>query len=390
MDSIVIRGGRSLRGEVEVGGAKNASLPILFASLLTEESCHVDNVPRVVDCATTERLLAQLGVDVQPNSFGSVALAARRVTSLEAPYDLVKTMRASFLALGPLLARFGEARVATPGGCAIGSRPVNLHLVGLEKMGAEIATSHGYVEARAPRDGAGRPRLHGAHIALEMPSVGATENLMMAAALADGTTVIDNAAREPEIVDLAEVLAKMGAGVRGAGSPTIEIDGRDRLRGFAHRVIPDRIEAGTLVMAVAAAGGDVVVRGARADHLGAVLERLAEAGVGIEPGEGAIRVRSDRRLRSVDVLTAPYPGFPTDLQAQMMALMSTASGAAMITETIFENRFMHVPELSRMGANITVHGASAMVRGVKELTGAQVMATDLRASVSLVVAGLAA
>jgi UDP-N-acetylglucosamine 1-carboxyvinyltransferase len=390
MDAIVVRGGRRLRGEVAVGGAKNASLPILFASLLTREDCWIENVPRVVDCATTERLLAGLGVDVEPNSFGNVALAAREITKLEAPYDLVKTMRASFLALGPLLARFGEARVATPGGCAIGSRPVNLHLQGLERMGAEIVTSHGYVEARAPRGRGGGPRLRGARIALDVPSVGATENLMMAAALARGTTVIENAAREPEIVDLAEVLRKMGARVEGAGSPTLEILGQSELGGFRHRVIPDRIEAGTLLMAVAAAGGEVLVRGAIAAHLVVVLEHLAETGVAIQELPDAIRIRRDERLRAVDVRTAPHPGFPTDLQAQMMALMCLAEGSSLITETIFENRFMHVQELVRMGADIRVEGATARVTGVEKLEGAPVMATDLRASVCLVVAALGA
>ncbi len=389
MDAIIIRGGRRLAGEVEVSGAKNAALPLLFASLLTPEPCRIENVPRVVDCRTTERLLAQLGVEVGWDD-GAVVLAARNVTCLEAPYDLVKTMRASFLALGPLLARFGEARVATPGGCAIGSRPVNLHLRGFERMGATITQSHGYVHARAPLGPDGRPRLRAAHIVLEMPSVGATENLMLAAALAEGTTVLDNAAREPEIVDLAAALSKMGAVIRGAGSATVEIEGRPELGGFTHRVIPDRIEAGTLLMAVAAAGGDVLVRGARADHLTLVLEKLAAAGVELEVVPEGIRVRRDGTLRSVDVRTAPYPGFPTDLQAQFMALMCFADATSEITETVFENRFMHVQELVRMGADIRLDGAKALVRGGVHLEGAPVMATDLRASVCLVVAALGA
>jgi UDP-N-acetylglucosamine 1-carboxyvinyltransferase len=389
MDAILIRGGRPLAGEVEVGGAKNAALPLLFASLLTADTCRIENVPRVVDCRTTQRLLAQLGVAVEDDEH-VVTLAAREVGCFEAPYDLVKTMRASFLALGPLLARFGEARVATPGGCAIGSRPVNLHLRGFERMGATITQSHGYVEARAPRGADGRPRLRGAHLVLEMPSVGATENLMLAAALADGTTVIDNAAREPEIVDLADALGKMGAVIRGAGSATIEIDGREHLNGFTHRVIPDRIEAGTYLMAVAAAGGDVLVRHARADHLRLVLEKLVAAGVEIETRPDGIRVRRDGMLRSIDVRTAPYPGFPTDLQAQLMALMCFADGLSEITETIFENRFMHVQELVRMGADIRLEGAKAVVKGGVRLEGAPVMATDLRASVCLVVAALGA
>ena len=390
MDSIVIVGGRRLVGEVQVSGSKNASLPLLFASLLTAEPCRIDNVPHVVDVRTTERLLAQLGVEVESEN-GSVRLTAAKMSGIEAPYDLVKTMRASFLALGPLLARFGRARVATPGGCAIGSRPVNLHLAGLEQMGARITQSHGYVEAELPRCAGGQAeRLHGAHIALDLPSVGATENLLLAASLARGTTVIENAAREPEIVDLAGALTQMGAVIRGAGTSTVEVDGTSELAGFEHRVIPDRIEAGTLLMAVAAAGGDVVVRGALPEHLTAVLAKLVEAGVEIDELEGAIRVRGERRPASVDLHTAPYPGFPTDLQAQMMALMSFADGRSVITETIFENRFMHVQELVRMGADIRVEGPAAFVRGVASLEGAPVMATDLRASVCLVVAALAA
>jgi UDP-N-acetylglucosamine 1-carboxyvinyltransferase len=390
MDAIVIRGGLRLAGEVEVGGAKNAALPILFASLLTPGTCRIRNVPKVVDCVTTERLLEQLGVEVEPNHDGSVVLAARNITSFEAPYDLVKTMRASFLALGPLLARFGEARVATPGGCAIGSRPVNIHLAAFEQMGASIHHSHGYVEARAPRGSDGRPRLRGAHITFEMPSVGATENVMMAASLASGTTIIDNAAREPEIVDLADMLRAMGALIHGDGTSTITVEGREALGGCSHTVVPDRIEAGTFLMAVAAAGGDVVVNGARAEHLSAAIELLRRAGVGIDELPGAVRVRSDRRLRAVDVRTAPHPGFPTDLQAQMMALMCFAEGASKITETIFENRFMHVQELVRMGADIRIDGHTAVVHGGGPLEGAPVMATDLRASVCLVVAALGA
>ena len=389
MDAILIRGGRPLAGEVAISGAKNAALPLLFASLLTPQTCRIANVPRVVDCRTTQKLLAQLGVEVESDA-NLVVLKAESITAFEAPYDLVKTMRASFLALGPLLARFGEARVATPGGCAIGSRPVNLHLRGFERMGATISQSHGYVEARAPRGANGRPRLHAAHIVLEMPSVGATENLMLAASLADGTTVIDNAAREPEIVDLADALQKMGVVIRGAGSATIEIEGRDELGGFEHSVIPDRIEAGTHLMAVAAAGGDVFVRHARAGQLTLVLEKLVEAGVKIDASDDGIRVRSEGRLKSVDIRTAAYPGFPTDLQAQLMALMCFADGTSAITETIFENRFMHVQELVRMGADIRLEGSKAMVHGVAGLEGAPVMATDLRASVCLVVAALGA
>jgi UDP-N-acetylglucosamine 1-carboxyvinyltransferase len=384
VDEIVIRGGRPLAGTVRVGGAKNAALPILFASLLTEESCTIDNLPGVVDCRTAGRLLAGLGVDVE-TSPGRAVLRAAAVERFEAPYDLVKTMRASFLALGPLLARFGEAKVATPGGCAIGSRPVDLHLMGLACMGAEIAHSHGYVTARAPAGG-----LRGARVALPFPSVGATENVMLAAALARGTTVIENAAREPEITDLGRVLAAMGAGVRGTGSEVVEIEGRERLDGFRHHVIPDRIEAGTFLIAVAAAGGEVVVEDARADHLEALVAKLREAGIEVEDCDSGLRVRRRKTLAAVDVTTAPHPGFPTDLQAQFMALMCFADGQSTITETIFENRFMHVQELARMGADIRVEGARATVHGGPPLEGAPVMATDLRASVCLVVAALAA
>ena len=338
----------------------------------------------MVDCRTAARLLARLGVSVDPSP-GRAVLCAADVERVEAPYELVKTMRASFLALGPLLARFGEARVATPGGCAIGSRPVDIHLTGLACLGAEIAHSHGYVTARAPAGG-----LRGARVVLPFPSVGATENIMLAAALARGTTVIENAAREPEIVDLGSVLAAMGAAVRGTGTAVVEVEGRERLHGFHHRVIPDRIEAGTFLIAAAAAGGEVTVEGARADHLEALLEKLVEAGVEIDAADSGLRVRRRGPLAPVDVTTAPYPGFPTDLQAQFMALMCFAAGQSTITETIFENRFMHVQELARMGADIRVEGAGAVVRGGAPLEGAPVMATDLRASVCLVVAALAA
>jgi UDP-N-acetylglucosamine 1-carboxyvinyltransferase len=305
------------------------------------------------------------------------------VIKLEAPYDLVKTMRASFLVLGPLLARFGEARVSTPGGCAIGTRPVNLHLKGLTQMGADVDLVHGYVEAKARR-------LKGAKIYLDLPSVGATENLMMAATLAEGTTVIENAAKEPEIEDLAAVLRKMGANVEGAGSDIIRIDGAARLHGVRHHVIPDRIEAGTFMVAAALTGGDVAVRGALANHLDGFLLKLKEAGVALSVEEGGIKVRGDGKLKSVDITTLPYPGFPTDLQAQVMVLMAVAEGASVITETIFENRFMHAQELNRMGADIRLEGNRAIVRGVKKLSGAPAMATDLRASVSLILAGLVA
>ncbi len=382
MDKIVIRGGRPLSGEVAVAGSKNAALPILFASLLTPEPCVLRNLPDVVDVRTALRLLADLGAQVEREG-SAVRISAARVSHLEAPYELVKTMRASFLVLGPLLARFGRARVSQPGGCAIGGRPVNLHTHGMREMGARVELVHGYTEARADR-------LRGAHIHLDLPSVGATEHLMMVAALADGETIIENAAREPEVVDLAGALCAMGARIAGAGEAVIRIQGVARLHGIEYTVIPDRIEAGTFLMAGAITGGDVTVRGARADHLQAVLVKLREAGAVIDEEMDRIRVRAPRRLRGVDVKTLPYPGFPTDLQAQIMAVAAVSEGTSVISETIFENRFMHVHEFNRLGADITLEGNSAIVRGVPRLSGAPVMATDLRASVSLVLAGLAA
>jgi len=382
MDKIVIRGGRRLKGEVAVEGAKNAALPILLAALLTPERCTFRNVPAVVDVRTTLRLLANLGATVE-ESGGAVSVQAERLARLEAQYDLVKTMRASFLSLGPLLARFGRARVSTPGGCAIGSRPVDIHVQGLQRMGARIRVVHGYVEAEAER-------LHGARIHLDVPSVGATEHLMMVATLVDGITTIDHAAREPEVVDLARALTMMGAKIAGAGEDVITIEGVASLRGIDFTIIPDRIEAGTFMMAAALTAGDVYVRGARADHLHAVILKLREAGVDVQEDAQGIRVNSHGRLRSIDVKTNPYPGFPTDLQAQMMAAVTLADGRSVITETIFENRFMHVLELNRMGADIKVEGKNAFVRGVATLSGAPVMATDLRASVCLILAALAA
>ncbi|MGD0945994.1 MAG: UDP-N-acetylglucosamine 1-carboxyvinyltransferase [Candidatus Binatia bacterium] len=382
MDKIVIRGGRRLKGEVVVDGAKNAALPILLASLMTPERCTFHRIPHVVDVRTTLRLLANLGAHVA-ESDGSISVQAERLARLEAQYELVKTMRASFLALGPLLARFGRARVSTPGGCAIGSRPVDLHLEGLQKMGARIRIVHGYVEAEAER-------LQGARIYLDVPSVGATEHLMTVATLAAGTTVIENAAREPEVVDLARALTAMGAKINGAGEDVITIEAVSALRGCDFTIIPDRIEAGTFMIAAAITEGDVYVRGARAKHLHAVILKLREAGVEVQEDAEGIRVIGNGRPSSVDIKTMPYPGFPTDLQAQMMALMALADGRSVISETIFENRFMHVLELNRMGADIKVQGHSAFVRGVVALSGAPVMATDLRASVCLVLAGLAA
>jgi UDP-N-acetylglucosamine 1-carboxyvinyltransferase len=387
MDKILIQGGRQLAGEVGVSGSKNAALPVLISSLLTAQACVYQRVPNLADIHTTLKLLARLGVKVDRESWlaggGDLCLQADGLTACEAPYDLVKTMRASFLVLGPLLARFGEARVSTPGGCAIGTRPVNLHLKGLVEMGAAIEQVHGYVEAKAKR-------LRGAKIYLDLPSVGATENLMMAATLADGTTLIENAAKEPEIEDLAAVLNSMGAKINGAGSDIVQIEGVKVLHGTSHRVIPDRIEAASFVIAGALAGGEVVVRGARPSHLDAFLIKVKEAGVPIVTDADTIRVRRDGRIKSVDVTTLPYPGFPTDLQAQMMVLLSVADGVSVITETIFENRYMHAQELDRMGADIRLEGNRAVVRGVKQLSGAPVMATDLRASVSLVLAALVA
>ena len=385
MDSIIIDGGTVLEGAVALGGSKNAALPVLISSLLTADKCCYARVPALRDVRTTLRLLSRLGVTIGRDvvADGRMELTADKVHELEAPYELVKTMRASFLVLGPLLARFGEARVSTPGGCAIGSRPVDLHLEGLERMGARIRQDHGYIDARAGE-------LRGAVIPLAFPSVGATENLMMAATLARGETVIRNAAREPEIAELAGVLAKMGARVSGAGGAEIRIEGVSELRGISHEMSPDRIEAGTFMVGAALTGGNVLIEDARAGDLEAFTAKLRETGARVVEEEGGVRITGNGRLRSTDVATEPYPGFPTDLQAQMMVLMTVADGASVITENIFENRFMHVQELNRMGARITLDGNRATVRGVTELSGAPVMATDLRASVSLVLAGLVA
>ena len=392
MDKIRIRGGRPLEGKIRIGGAKNAALPLLATCLLTDEPLTLTSLPRLADIDTMAHLLVQHGVSVtlsgaeHPGEPGHrMTLSAKRVTSTTAPYDLVRKMRASVLVLGPLVARAGEARVSLPGGCAIGTRPVDLHIKGLERLGATITLAKGYIEAKAPQG------LKGAEIVFPTVSVGATENLLMAASLAEGETTLVNAAREPEIADLARCLSAMGAEIEGAGTDRIRIRGVKRLHGATHRVIPDRIETGTYMMAAAIAGGSVELEGAEVDQLTAVIRVLEGAGVTVEKtASGLLIERKKGRIAGVDVMTEPFPGFPTDLQAQMMALMTTADGAAMITETIFENRFMHVPELCRMGANINVHGASAMVRGVAKLAGAPVMATDLRASVSLVLAGLAA
>jgi len=390
MDKICIRGGIPLEGVIPIGGAKNAALPLMAASLLTSESLVLENVPALADIATMANLLVQHGVGVVRGEDGAesghvVALSASHITSSTAPYDLVRKMRASVLVLGPLVARCGRARVSLPGGCAIGTRPVDLHIKGLQRLGAEVELREGYIDARAPRG------LRGAEIVFPSVSVGATENVLMAASLAEGETLLINAAREPEITDLAECLVAMGAHIDGIGTDRLRICGVPRLHGTTHSIIPDRIETGTYIMAAAATNGEVRLTGTRLDLVAAVARILEAAGIAVgETDDGLTVKRYSERLEGVDVMTEPYPGFPTDLQAQMMALMTTANGASMITETIFENRFMHVPELARMGANINVHGASALVRGVPRLTGAPVMATDLRASVSLVVAGLAA
>ncbi|WP_440130244.1 UDP-N-acetylglucosamine 1-carboxyvinyltransferase [Trinickia symbiotica] len=382
MDKLAIEGGRTLSGEVGISGAKNAALPILCASLLAADPIHLENVPDLKDVRTTLKLLTQMGVRAE-TAGDAVALDATHVDNPVASYDLVKTMRASILVLGPLVARFGVAKVSLPGGCAIGARPVDQHIKGLQAMGAEISIEHGYIEARANR-------LKGARIVTDMITVTGTENLLMAAALAEGQTILENAAREPEVSDLARLLVAMGAKIEGIGTDRLVIEGVDKLHGARHAVIPDRIEAGTFLCAVAAAGGDVTLRDVRPETLDAVTAKLREAGVTIEEGDDWIRVRMHRRPTAVSVRTSEYPAFPTDMQAQFMALNAIAEGAAQVVETIFENRFMHVQELNRLGANISVDGNTALVAGVPKLSGATVMATDLRASASLVIAGLVA
>jgi UDP-N-acetylglucosamine 1-carboxyvinyltransferase len=383
MDKLLIDGGAALSGEVAVSGAKNATLPIFTAALLTDEPLIITNVPHLRDVTTMLNLLAQMGVAVAMDEKLGVELSAQRITSPVAPYDLVKTMRASVLVLGALTARCGEAQVSLPGGCAIGLRPVDQHIKGLQAMGAEVSIEHGYMSVRAKR-------LTGARIFMDLVTVTGTENLMMAATLADGTTVIENAACEPEVVDLADCLNAMGARVQGAGTAVITIEGVKRLHGARHRVMPDRIETGTFLVAAAATGGSIRLTGTRPGILDAVLEKLREAGARITTGEAWIALETNGALGAVNVRTAPYPAFPTDMQAQFVALNSTARGTALVTETIFENRFMHVQELKRLGADIEVEGNTAVVKGVPELNGAIVMATDLRASASLVLAGLVA
>lgn len=383
MDKITIRGGTPLHGSIRLSGSKNATLPILMASILTAEPVVVSNVPRVRDVATAIDLVARLGVKAHWRGEHEVELCAANLNCWEAPYDLVKTMRASFVVLGPLLARSGRARVSTPGGCAIGARPVNLHIAGIRALGAKIQMRNGYVEAHAER-------LKGARLWLDNPSVGATENIMMAAVRARGHTVIENAAREPEVQDLARMLIAMGAVITGAGTHVIEIDGVERLRGAEHRVIADRIEAGSLMAATAITGGDLIIENAPVDQLDAVIGKLRETGAEVSTANGSLKVWRSVPLSPIELRTLPYPGFPTDLQAQMMAVLTQAQGTSVITETIFENRFMHALELARMGADIVMKGPTAIIRGNSVLSGAPVMATDLRASMSLIIAGLAA
>lgn len=382
MQKLAIQGGYRLNGEVRISGAKNAALPIMCASLLTADELYLSNLPDMHDVKTMVRLLQQMGVRIDSDA-QAATFSASKVDKLEAPYDMVKTMRAAILVLGPLLTRFGEARVSLPGGCAIGSRPVDLHIKGLMAMGAEIHIEHGYIHATARR-------LHGAHICFDLISVTGTENLMMAAVLADGITVLENAAREPEVVDLAHCLVAMGAKIEGAGSDKITIEGVEHLHGASYAVMPDRIESGTFLVAAASTGGHVTLTGARADTLDNVLDKLREAGAVVTVTGDRISLEMNSRPRAVNVRTAPYPAFPTDMQAQFMAMNSIADGNSIVVETIFENRFMHVQELQRLGAQIEIEGNTAVIQGCRQLEGATVMATDLRASASLVIAGMLA
>ena len=388
MQKLAIQGGNQLSGEVRISGAKNAALPILCASLLSRDSLQLGNVPELNDIATMRKLLQQMGVVIEVSQ-SRMTLSGENIDKLEAPYEMVKTMRASILVLGPLLARFGEARVSLPGGCAIGSRPVDLHIKGLQAMGAEVLIEHGYIHAQVPR-GNCSGRLKGARILFDLVSVTGTENLMMAATLADGVTVLENAAREPEVVDLAHCLIAMGASIEGAGSDTITIKGVKELHGANYHIMPDRIESGTFLVAAAAVGGNITLTEARADILENVLEKLQEAGAAIQVSGSTINLKMSKRPMAVNVRTAPYPAFPTDMQAQFMAMNAIAQGSAMVVETIFENRFMHVQELRRLGAQIEVEGNTAVIKGCQQLEGATIMATDLRASACLVIAGLVA
>ncbi|MBC7326133.1 MAG: UDP-N-acetylglucosamine 1-carboxyvinyltransferase, partial [Moorella sp. (in: Bacteria)] len=383
METIVIRGRSRLQGRVAISGAKNAVLPIIAACLLTGEACYLEDIPRLADVDTMCGVIGEMGAEVYPDGVRGLKVAAASLKGMEPPYEFVRRMRASFLVVGPLLARLGRVKVALPGGCAIGARPIDLHLKGLAALGANIRVNKGNVEAEAAR-------LKGASVYLDFPSVGATENIMMAAALAEGTTIIENAAGEPEIVDLANFINAMGGRISGAGTRVIKIEGVKELHGARHAVIPDRVEAGTFMIAAAATGGDVFLENVISTHLKAVMAKLAETGAVLEEEDGGIRVRAELPLKAVDIKTMPYPGFPTDMQAQFMALLTTARGSSVVTETVFENRFMHVNELRRMGASIVIEGHCAVVKGKDRLIGAPVKATDLRAGAALVIAGLMA
>ncbi len=384
MEKLIVCGGRKLSGSIKISGAKNAVLPIIAASLLGTTPSRLEEIPALEDVCTISDVLRYLGVTVSAEEAGTLVVNSAKLSRCEAPYELVRKMRASFLVMGPLLARAGQARISLPGGCAIGTRPIDLHLKGFEALGAEIVLGHGYIEART------RKRLKGARIYLDFPSVGATENIMMAACLAEGQTILENPAEEPEIVDLANYLNAMGARIRGAGTNVIRIEGVSELKGTTHAVIPDRIEAGTYMVAAAITGGDVWLENALVEHLKPVTAKLKEAGVAIEEKIDGVMVHGTKTIKAVDIKTLPYPGFPPDMQAQFMALMTVAGGTSVITETVFENRFMHVDELKRMGANIKIEGRSAIVEGVPKLTGCPVKATDLRAGAALVLAGLVA
>ena len=386
MERLVINGGNRLEGRVKISGAKNAVLPIIAATLLGEgQASRLDEVPNLEDVHTISQVLGAMGIGAEfDENEHTLAIDATGLSSWEAPYELVRKMRASFLIMGPLLARLGHARISLPGGCAIGTRPIDLHLKGFEALGARIEIGHGFIDASAPNG------LKGARIYLDFPSVGATENIMMAAALAEGTTVLENPAQEPEIIDLANFLNVMGAKVRGAGTNVIKIEGVEHLKGAVYTVIPDRIEAGTYMVAAAMTGGDVYIENAICEHLKPVIAKLKEAGASIEEDVDVVRVRAEKRLKAVDIKTMPYPGFPTDMQAQFMAMLAVSEGVGMVTETVFENRFMHVDELKRMGATIKIDGRTSLVEGVDSLTGCQVKATDLRAGAAMVLAGLVA
>lgn len=384
MEKLVINGGNRLKGTVKICGAKNAVLPIIAATLLGQTPSVLEEVPDLEDVRTISEVLKQLGLKVEKQGDSTLSIDSSQISSSEAPYELVRKMRASFLIMGPLLARCGRAKISLPGGCAIGTRPIDLHLKGFEALGAEIEIGHGFIEATAPRG------LHGARIYLDFPSVGATENILMAASMAEGQTILENPAHEPEIIDLANYLNMMGANIRGAGTNVIKIEGVKALKGCDYTIIPDRIEAGTYMVAAAMTRGDVYIENAISEHLKPVIAKLKEAGVQIIEDINGIRVRCDGDIKAIDIKTMPYPGFPTDMQAQFMAMQTIAQGTSVVTETVFENRFMHVDELKRMGANIKIEGRSAVVEGVSKLTGCQVKATDLRAGAAMVLAGLVA